>query len=222
MKLIIPNVLTEEEVRALRQGLQQGKWEPGQLTAGAGSRSRKNNLQIAPTEPALNQWRDIVSQALYRNPMVQFLVLPKVIMPPVFNRYDTGMYYRDHVDFPLLGGSPKMRADLSLTLFITPPEGYLGGELVVGTDSQESTFKLPCGHAIVYPASTIHRVETVRDGSRVAAVTTVQSHIRDESKRQLLADYVRLWRWVEDMAPNSENQRLAAKIHHNLVRLWAD
>lgn len=222
MLLTLPDVLDAATLAHLREALAGARWEEGGTTAGAGSRGRKHNLQVAPSEPRLAEWRDAVVQALRRHPMMQFLVMPKRIMAPVFNRYDPGMQYLDHVDFPLLGPEPRMRADLSLTLFISAPETYDGGELVIDTPDGEHRIKLAAGQAIVYPASTLHRVEPVRSGSRVAAISTIQSHIRGETERALLADIVNLWRRVEDMAPNSEEVRLAAKIHHNLIRLWAD
>lgn len=222
MLLTLPEVLDAATLAQLREGLSDAQWEDGSFTAGAGSRSRKHNLQVAAAEPRLPKWQAAVTQALHRHPMMQFLVMPKRIMAPVFNRYDPGMEYRDHVDFPLLGTEPRMRADLSLTLFISAPETYEGGELTIATTDGERRIKLAAGQAIVYPASTLHRVEPVRAGSRIAAVSTIQSHIRGETERALLGDLVTLWRRVEDMAPNSEDVRLAAKIHHNLIRLWAD
>jgi len=177
---------------------------------------------VSEKEPRLSQWREAGLQALRRHPMMQFLVMPKRFMHPVFNRYDTGMYYLDHVDFPLLGPEPRMRADLSVTLFLSAPEEYEGGELVIGASDGERRVKLPAGQAIVYPASTLHRVEPVRSGSRVAMVTTIQSHVRGETERALLMDLVTLWRKIEDRVPASDEVRLAAKLHHNLIRLWAD
>lgn len=222
MLLTLPDVLDATALSQLHDGLAGAQWEDGRKTAGAGSRNQKNNLQVAAGSPRLTEWQTVVTQALHRHPMMQFLVMPKHIMPPVFNRYDPGMEYRDHVDFPLLGAEPRMRADLSLTLFISRPETYEGGELVIGIPDGERRIKLAAGHAIIYPASTVHRVEAVRAGSRIAAVSTIQSHIRSEAERTLLTDLVTLWRRVEDMAPGSEEVRLAAKIHHNLIRLWAD
>jgi len=222
MLLTLTDVLDAGTIAELRSLLADAQWEDGSTTAGGAARGRKRNLQVSEREPRLGQWREAVIQALGRHPMMQFLVMPKRFMSPVFNRYDTGMYYRDHVDFPLLGVEPRMRADLSLTLFLSAPQEYEGGELVIGADDGERRVKLPAGQAIVYPASTLHRVEPVRSGSRVAVVTTIQSHVRDETQRALVGDLVSLWRRIEDRAPQSEEVRLAAKIHHNLLRLWAD
>ncbi len=223
MFLTVPDLLDTAAVARLRTGLAEARWENGLATTGAAGRGRKNNLQVAANEPRLAEWRRTVVQALGRHPMLRFLVLPKYIMPPMFNRYDTGMYYRDHVDYPLpASGEGAIRADLSLTVFLSAPEEYEGGELVVGASDGERRFKLAAGQAIVYPASTLHRVEPVRSGARLGAVSTIQSRVRGETERALLADMVALWNRIEAREPDGEDVRLAKKIHHNLVRLWAD
>lgn len=222
MFLTLTDVLDPQSLADLRAALAAAQWEDGRATTGAAARERKKNLQVSAAEPRLAEWQSLVGRALHRHPMVQFLVVPKRIMAPLFNRYDSGMYYQDHVDFPLLGAEPRMRADLSLTLFLSEPHEYQGGELVADADGDERRFKLPAGQAIVYPASTLHRVEPVAGGSRLAAVTTIQSHVRGEAQRALLADLTALWRRIEDIAPASEETRLAAKIHHNLIRLWSE
>jgi PKHD-type hydroxylase len=222
MLLPLNDVLSADEVRAVRAQLASLSFVEGAKTAGAGSRNRKNNVQLSDTDPRTGGVRALVRDALARHQVFQFLALPQRIMPPMFNRYDEGMYYGDHVDFPLLGSAPPLRADLSVTLFLSAPDEYDGGELVVCTGYGDHAIKLPAGAAIVYPAYYIHRVEPVRRGSRWAAITTVQSAIRDESRRDLVADLVRLVRWVQDVAPESEEARLANKIHANLLRLWAE
>lgn len=222
MFLVLPDVIEPAALGELRNGLEAARWEDGSATTGAAARLRKRNLQVAAAEPRLGEWQELVARALRKHPMMQFLVMPKRIMAPVFNRYQAGMQYLDHVDFPLLGPEPSMRADLSLTLFLSRPEEYEGGELVIGASDGEKRVKLAAGQAIVYPASTLHRVEPVQKGVRTAAITTIQSHIRGAAERELIADFVGLWRRVEDLAPGSEEARLAAKIHHNLIRLWAD
>ncbi|MGH8225640.1 MAG: Fe2+-dependent dioxygenase [Gammaproteobacteria bacterium] len=224
MFLTIPDLLDAASLAALREGLAAAQWEDGLATTGSAGSGRKNNLQVAAAEPRLEEWRKLIVQALFRHPMMQFLVLPKRIMPPVFNRYDAGMYYREHVDYPLLaaGIGTRLRADLSFTLFLSEPGEYEGGELVIGASDGERSVKLPAGQVVVYPASTLHRVEPVRAGARIAAVSTLQSHIRGETERALLGDMVKLLGRIEELAPASDEARLAKKIHHNLVRLWAD
>jgi PKHD-type hydroxylase len=222
MLLLLPDVLSAEELGRVREGVQQARYDAGSLTAGEGSRSRKNNLQISETDPGLPELRRIVSEALQRNPLFQYLVLPKQVMPLLFNCYREGMYYHDHVDFALTGGAEKLRTDLSMTLFLSAAADYDGGELVFELDDGQRSVKLEQGQAIVYPSGTVHRVNPVTRGARYAVVTTIQSFIRDDAKRQVLADVMRLARWVQDAAPQSEQARLANKLHANLLRMWAD
>lgn len=222
MLLAIPDVLTADELQRVREGAFRAKYDSGRLTAGEGSRSRKNNLQISENDPGLPELRKLVMDALTRHPMFQFLVIPKQVMPLLFNCYKEGMYYEDHVDFALVGGSQKLRTDLSMTLFLSAANEYDGGELVFELDSGPRTVKLDLGQAIIYPSGTIHRVNPVTRGARYAVVTTIQSFIREDSKRELLADVMRLARWVQDAAPQSDEARLANKLHANLLRMWAD
>lgn len=222
--LILRDVLDSATLQHLREDLPTAQWQEGNTTAGAAARDRKRNLQVSSEEVRLTSWQETVEKALRLHPMMQFLLVPKYLMPPVFNRYDQDMFYKDHVDFPLLlkHSEPRMRADFSITLFLSRPEEYSGGELIIGFNDGERKVKLQAGEAIVYPASTLHRVEPVQSGSRIAAITTIQSHIRGEERHAILQDLVYLWRRVEDLAPNSPEFRLAAKIHHNLIRLWAE
>jgi PKHD-type hydroxylase len=222
MLLLLPDVLTGEELQRVRQGALQARYDTGKLTAGEGSRSRKNNLQISETDPSLPELRRIVNEALARNPLFQFLALPKQVMPLLFNCYKEGMYYHDHVDFALVGGAEKLRTDLSMTLFLSAAGEYDGGELVFELDDGPRSVKLDQGQAVIYPSGTVHRVNPVTRGARYAVVTTIQSFIRDDAKRQVLADVMRLARFVQDAAPQSEEARLANKLHANLLRMWAD
>ncbi len=222
MLIKLDNVLDADEFRKVHQQAQQAHYVPGSTTAGESSRSRKHNLQIAENDPVLPELQKSVLAALRRHPVLQFLAVPKHIMPPMFNRYDTGMHYQDHVDFSLVGANDKIRTDLSVTLFLSGRDEYDGGELIVSSTDGEQAVKLDRNEAIIYPAGQLHRVETVRRGSRLAAITTIQSFIRHESQRELLADLMRLARAIQDRAPQSDEARLANKIHANLLRLWAD
>ncbi len=222
MLLVFDDVLGREEVRSVRARLESLAFTDGAKTAGPGSRARKKNLQLDDEDPRTAGLRGLVRKALLRHQAFRFLALPQRVMTPMFNRYDVGMYDQDHVDFPLLGSPPPTRADLSVTLFLSSPEEYDGGELVIRTGSGEQAVKLAAGAAVVYPAYDVHRVEPVRRGTRLAAITTVQSAIREEPRRDLVVDLVRLARWVQDVAPESDEARLANKIHANLIRLWAE
>jgi len=144
---------------------------------------------------------------------MQFLAVPKHIMSSMFNRYDTGMHYQDHVDFSLVGASDKLRTDLSVTLFLRGQDEYDGGGLIVSSMDGEQTMKLDRNEASIYPSTQLHRVEMVRRGSRLAAITTIQSFIRHESQRELLVDLMRLARAIQNRATQSDEARLANKIH---------
>ncbi len=141
----------------------------------------------------------------------------------MFNRYDVGMHYQNHVDFSLVGNAgSKIRTDLSMTLFLSGIDEYDGGELVVESVDGEQHIKLNKNQAIIYPSGQLHRANPVTRGTRLAAITTIQSFIRDENKRELLADVMKLARAIQDRVPQSDEARLANKIHANLLRLWAE
>ncbi len=223
MLIVLENVLTAEELAALRRKVEQAQYVSGAITAGEGSKSRKHNLQISERDALLPELQAVVLNALARHQVFQFLAVPKHIMPPMFNRYDVGMYYQNHVDFSLVGAANnKIRTDLSMTLFLSGQGDYDGGELVVESNNGAQAIKLDSNQAIVYPSGQLHRANPVTRGSRFAAVTTIQSFIRDESKRDLLADVMQLARAVQDRVPASDEARLANKIHANLLRLWAE
>lgn len=223
MFIVLDEVLTPDEYRSVRASVERAHYVAGDTTAGEGSRSRKHNLQIAENDPGLEELQKVILQALARHQVFQFVAVPKFIMPPMFNRYDVGMQYQDHVDFSLVGkmGS-RMRTDLSMTLFLSTPDEYAGGELVVETREGAQSIKLAANQAIVYPSGQLHRANPVTRGTRLAAVTTIQSFIRDDSRRALLLDVMTLARAVQDLAPQSEAARLANKIHANLLRQWAE
>lgn len=223
MLIVLDNVLTAEELASVRRKVEQAQYVPGSTTAGEGSKSRKHNLQISERDPLLPELQTTVLNALARHQVFQFLAVPKHIMPPMFNRYDVGMQYQNHVDFSIVGApNAKIRTDLSMTLFLSSKDQYDGGELVVESMNGAQVIKLDANQAIVYPSGQLHRANPVTRGSRLAAVTMVQSFIRDEAKRDLLADVMQLARTVQDQAPGSEEGRLANKIHANLLRLWAE
>jgi PKHD-type hydroxylase len=223
MLIVLENVLTAEELTALRHKVEQAQYVSGATTAGEGSKNRKSNLQISERDALLPELQAVVLNALARHQVFQFLAVPKHIMPPMFNRYDVGMYYQNHVDFSLVGmPNNKIRTDLSMTLFLSGQVEYDGGELVVESNNGAQAIKLDANQAIVYPSGQLHRANPVTRGSRLAAVTTIQSFIRDESKRDLLADVMQLARAVQDRVPASDEARLANKIHANLLRLWAE
>ena len=217
----IPELLSAEQVTAIRQKLESAAFVDGRGTAGAGSNYQKNNLQGDPNDAAIREVQEQIHRALTEHPKFKVLAMPRVTRPMTVNRYDEGMFYKDHMDHALLPGETTIRGDLSVTVFLSEPESYDGGELVVEADAAEPTWvKLPAGHAVVYSAATLHRVETVTRGTRLGAVTTIESLIADETDRQLMGEVAQLVRWVQDAAPRTPQERLANKVYVNLMRRW--
>lgn len=218
---IIPDLLDAAQCRQVRQILAEAKFLEGRLTAGPGSSKVKHNLQGDPADPHIQQAQKLVHERLTANAQYRVMAVPRIVRPMTFNRYDTGMFYGDHLDHPLLAGEPPARGDIATTVFISALEEYDGGELVINSQAREAvTVRLPAGHAVCYSAGTLHRVNTVTRGSRLAAVTVAESRIQDAAKREIFSDVSQLTRWVQDTAAGSPQERLANKVYNNLMRRW--
>jgi PKHD-type hydroxylase len=222
MFFVIPDLLTTEEVRRVRNKIDTGNFVAGAGTAANPSSSAKNNLQISYQDTSQDEARDIIEKAFARNSMFQFLALPKKVAPLTFNRYDEGMYYKDHIDHAIIGGEHKVRGDVSTTVFLTDPREYAGGELVLQFDGQELPVKLEAGQAVVYSASLMHRVNPVTRGSRTAAVTSIQSTIKNTEQRDLMGDLARIMRWTQDIAPDAPENQILMRVYNNLLRMWTE
>lgn len=225
MLVQVPDVLTSEEVRRCRQMLEQSGWVDGRVTAGDQAARAKNNLQIPVDSPEARQLGDLVLRALARNATYTAAALPLRVLPPMFNRYDVGMTFGAHVDnaIRMLPDGSRLRADVSTTIFLSDPGDYDGGELVVEDTFGTHTVKLPAGHMVVYPASSLHRVMPVTRGSRWASFFWAQSMVRDDTERAMLYDL--------DLAVMGARQQLGddsqvvlglVNHYHNLLRRWAD
>ena len=187
--LHLPQLLNAEEIGAVLQIAQAGQYSDGRATAGSYLHGVKNNLQHEATPEQEGQLNQIVIGALMRNAAFCSFALPRKIMPPRLARYEAGMGYGSHVDQAFMGqGGEPMRSDLSLTLFLSDPTSYQGGELVLETPVGEQEIKLPLGDAVVYGTTVHHRVATVDSGTRLVAVTWMQSFVADTAQRQLLHD----------------------------------
>ncbi len=218
---IIPDLLDKSALQMLLSLLDKVQFVDGSYS-GEGSAYQKKNLQAVSPEEIVRQASKAVHDTLLANAKFRVLALPRRVRPPIFNRHEPGMYYRDHTDAALLPGNPTVRGDLSVTVFLSRPEDYAGGELVVDTDGPRATaVKLPAGHAVVYPATTMHRVNPVTTGARTCAITTVESLVQDWVQRELIGEMAQLLRWVQDTAPQSAEERMAGKIYGNLLRMWA-
>jgi PKHD-type hydroxylase len=170
---------------------------------------------------AVQHLQTLLSQALQRNSLFQMAVLPKTIRPALFSRYEKGMSYGSHVDNAVMGQSELMRSDVSLTLFLSQPETYDGGELVIESSQGEQGYKLPAGSMIVYPSTTLHRVEPVTAGRRMAAVTWVQSLVRDSAQREILFDLDTARQILFQKSAKTSEFDLISKSYANLLRQWA-
>ncbi len=215
----LKNVLNADEIDHIRTLLEDAAWADGRLTAGWQAKDVKNNLQISTGDAKLSSLVEIVSAALERSTTFQLAARPKKIVPPLFSRYISGMEYGDHVDDPIIRG---IRTDLSLTLFLSEPESYDGGELVVETPSGAEAIKLPVGEAVLYPSNMIHRVERVSSGERLVAVTWIQSLVRNGQRREILLDLDIARREIMQRYGKSDELNLIAKASANLLREWAD
>ncbi|MDI1344690.1 MAG: Fe2+-dependent dioxygenase [Pseudolabrys sp.] len=223
MMIHIPNVLTAEQVARCREVMEKAAWVDGRVTAGHQSAKVKFNLQLPESAPEARELSDMVHDALGRSSLFMSAVLPKQVFPPLFNRYDAGMTFGAHVDNAIRAGNgARIRTDVSSTLFISGPEDYDGGELVVQDTYGEHTVKLPAGDMIVYPATSLHNVTPITRGSRIASFFWIQSMIRDESKRSLLFDMdMAIIKLARDHPEHTSNVELTA-VYHNLLRQWAE
>jgi PKHD-type hydroxylase len=226
MLVQIPDVLKPEEVAAIRQILEQAGWVDGLETAGEQAAKAKKNLQIKEGSEAAVKAGEIILRALGRNPLFYSAALPLRVLPPMFNRYDTGMKFDAHVDGSIRavpGANMRMRADVSSTLFLTPPEDYDGGDLVIVDTYGSHTVKLPAGHMVVYPSTSLHSVNEITRGSRWSSFFWTQSMVRDDGKRTLLFDLDNAIRDVRSVLPDDQRGVVALTSHyHNLLRRWAE
>jgi len=214
MPIVLDDLLTPAEIIALREATAALPWEDGAKTAGPVARALKQNEQAAPG-PATQAVLDRVQAALTAHPLFQAVAYPRAFARLMATRTRGGGQYGPHVDNALIAGA---RADISLTLFLSDPDTYAGGALVIADRVEERAFKLPAGSAIVYPATTLHHVQPVTDGTRLVVVGWVQSWVRDPAQREILLD---LWRALAEADPAGEQARLLSKTRSNLLRMWA-
>lgn len=224
MMLHIPGVLTPLQVAQFRQKLDGCDWIDGRASVGAQGAQVKRNRQLAEGSPLALELGQIVSRALAAHPLFFAAALPLRILPPYFNNYAGGEHYGLHIDGAIrtpLGGAP-LRADVSSTLFLSGPEEYEGGELVVVDAYGTHEVKLPAGDVIVYPSSSVHRVMPVTKGERVCSFLWTQSMVRDDWKRSMLFE---LDQNIQQLrAAHGDGAALVGLTghYHNLLRLWAE
>jgi PKHD-type hydroxylase len=223
MLLQIQNVLEPAEVATLLAKSADAAFVDGALTAGPRARRVKRNLQM-PADAALGaDLRELVLAALARNPLFQCAAFPRRVTPPLFNRYAEGMLYGNHVDNPLMGKpDDRIRTDVSATLFLSDPADYDGGELVIQDNYGFHAVKLAPGNMILYPSTSIHRVEPVTRGVRNAVVFWVQSAVRDADKRRLLFDLDMAVQRLTGLNPDNPEIGNFTACYSNLMRMWAE
>jgi PKHD-type hydroxylase len=225
MLITIPDVLTAQGVAHARAVLDAANWIDGKVTAGYQAQSVKENLQLPEGSPAAAEAGEMVLAALARSPLFMSAALPLRVFPPMFNRYTGGGHFGTHVDTAIRTNATtgqRIRTDLSATLFLTPPDQYDGGELVVEDTYGVHSVKLPAGHMVLYPATSLHRVTPVTRGARVSSFFWIQSMIRQDSDRTLLYD---LDTAIQRLAKESPGNPIGVQftgVYHNLLRRWAE
>ncbi len=224
MLLHIPEVFTRDEVRALRQTLDAGPWADGNMTSGHQSATAKRNLQLPEDCAAAREVSALVVQALQANPMFVSAALPHTIFPPLFNRYEGGGNFGLHVDNAIRQrGDIRIRSDLSATLFLSDPDDYDGGELIIEEMYGTQSVKLPAGDLVLYPSKSLHRVTPVTRGARVASFMWLQSLVRDDADRESLFRMdVAIQRLNLDRGPKDQAVIELTALYHNLLRRWSE
>lgn len=225
MLIQVPTILNREQVMHTRQLLEQANWIDGRATAGSQSARAKQNEQLPEDSPVARELGELVLGALQRNPLFMSAALPLKVYPPMFNRYAGGHSFGSHVDNAIrqIPGTPhRIRTDLSATLFLVDPDDYAGGELVVEDTYGVHSVKLPAGHMVLYPSTSLHHVTPVTNGARVASFFWIQSLVRDDGRRTLLFDMdIAIQRIVQD-APDHPSAVQLTGVYHNLLRQWAE
>jgi PKHD-type hydroxylase len=225
MLVTIPDLLTSAEVAEARQLLDEAEWVDGKVTAGYQSAKAKDNLQIPEGHPAARQLGKMILSALGKNLLFISAALPYQIFPPLFNRYSGGQSFGTHVDNAIrqVPGTPhRIRTDISATLFFAAPEEYDGGELCVEDTYGVQKVKLPPGHMVLYPATSLHYVRPVTRGARICSFFWIQSMVRDDGRRSILFDLdLGIQRLNREM-PNHPAAVQFTGVYHNLLRQWVE
>jgi PKHD-type hydroxylase len=225
MILTIPQVLQEAQVREARALLDAAEWVDGRVTAGHQSARAKDNQQLPEDSAAARQLGNMILAALERSPRFVSAALPLKVFPPLFNRYAGGQSFGLHVDNAVRqvrGTGHRVRTDLSATLFLAEPGEYDGGELVVEDTYGAHAIKLAAGDMVLYPASSLHRVNPVTRGTRIASFFWIQSMVREDAQRALLFDMDTAIQRLSQQAPGHPSALQLTGVYHNLLRMWAE
>jgi PKHD-type hydroxylase len=222
----LPRVLAVETLAQLQATLAAAPWADGRITAGPQSGAVKHNRQLAEASSEGRNLGDLVLQALDRSALFWSAALPARVYPPIFNKYETGMAFGSHIDNAIRkipGSRARIRTDLSATLFLSPPDSYDGGHLVIEGSCGTQSVKLPAGDMVLYPATTRHHVTEVTDGARMACFFWVQSMVKDDAERHMLFELDQSAQTLSrERGPNDEQVLRLTGLYHNLVRKWGE
>lgn len=224
MMLRIPALLTPEEVRECRQAMEAADWHDGRTTAGHLAARVKSNLQLPVDSPLAQKMGTLILDKLSRNPLYLSAALPLRVLPPRFNRYEGGGTYGNHIDnalFVIPGTAIKVRTDVSTTVFFSDPDEYEGGELVVEDTFGHQSVKLAAGDAILYPGTSLHRVNPVTQGTRYASFFWTQSLVQSDEQRRLLFDLDQSIQQLTADCPDHPRLSALSGTYHNLLRMWS-
>ena len=221
MLIKIPDFLSATQIAAVQSVLHQGKYVDGKLSAGANAQKNKANQELAASDDQFEALNNVVMSELVKHPLYLNSTLPVKISLPIYVRYTRGMSYGYHIDDPVMGGTARYRSDVSITIFLNDPDDYDGGELCIDSSYGSNEFKLPAGHALLYPSSSRHAVKTVTRGERLVAVAWVQSMIRNPDQRQILFQLCQAREALRSQS-TGEAYRHIDDSYTNLVRLWAE
>ncbi|HEX7812164.1 MAG TPA: Fe2+-dependent dioxygenase [Burkholderiales bacterium] len=225
MLLQIPQVLTSDQVAQFRARMEGAAWIDGNVTSGHQSAQAKNNEQLAEDSPVARELGDAIVAALGRNQLFFSAALPKRVFPPLFNRYQGGMEFGNHVDGAVRVHGPsglRIRTDISATLFLAPPEEYDGGELLVEDTYGVHRVKLAAGDMVLYPSTSLHRVTPVTRGARIASFFWIQSMVRDDAQRSLLFDLDMAIMRLTQSSKGHPSLVALTGCYHNLLRMWSE
>lgn len=226
MLFCLPKLLSDEELAEIHGLVDSSSLVDGRQTVGIGIRERKRNRELPAKSPERERVDAVVRAAVQRNRDFQLIALPSLIGTFLFSSYGPGEFYGDHSDNVMMSGPPRrFRADLSMTVFLSAPESYQGGELVLDTDMRPQSVKLPAGHAVLYPTTVLHRVNPVTAGERRVALCWMQSSVRQAAQRQVLIDLAQsldfFMKTTKEGLEHPQAIRLQ-KIYSNLMQMWGD
>jgi PKHD-type hydroxylase len=226
MLICVPDVLSKAEVVEFRSIMDAANWEDGRSTAGAQSAQVKKNEQLPPNGDVARHLGQRIIKAVTSNALFISAAIPRHIFPPLFNRYGAGHHFGIHVDNAVRGDpltGLRIRTDLSVTLFLSEPDEYDGAELVIEDTYGAHEIKLPAGHLVLYPATSLHKVTPITGGTRVASFFWLQSMIRDAHARSLIFDLdTTIQDLVERLGRDAPETVKLTGIYHNLIRYWAE